>query len=59
MALEKQFLACGGRGHSASLNLMLLFYFSFCFYYHHAKDYPVRIPIIQETNLLYMIYIQK
>lgn len=59
MVLGKQFLAYGGGGHSASLNLMLLFYFSFCFYYHHAKDNPVRIPIIQETNLLYMIYIQK
>lgn len=57
MALEKQFLAYGGGGYSASLKLMLLLYFSFCFYYHHAKDYPVRIPIIQEISPLYMIYI--
>lgn len=59
MALDKQFLAYSGGGHSASLNLMLLFYLSFCFYYHHAKDYPLGIPIIQETNLLHVIYIQK
>lgn len=59
MALEKQFLAYSGGGHSASLNLMLSFYFTFCFFNHHAKDYPVGIPIIQETKLLYVIYIQK
>lgn len=40
MALEKQFLAYSGRGHSASLNLMLLF----LFYYGHTNDYLVGIP---------------
>lgn len=59
MALKKQFLVYGSRGHRASLNLMLMFYFSFCFYYCHAKNHPVTISIIQETNILYTIYITK
>lgn len=47
MALDKGFLAYSRGGHNVSLNLTLLFYFSFN--YHHAKDYPAGIPIIPYT----------
>lgn len=66
MALEKQFLAYSGRGHSVCRNLTLLFYFNFNYY--HAKDdqlefqlfsihYMVYLIIIHSTE--YAIYIQK
>lgn len=59
MALESNFWHIVMGGHSASLNLMLLFYFRFSLYYHHAEDDLAGIPMMQKTNLLYMIYIHK